>query len=197
MHDGVHIVQAGGKDDGAVMPAAQGLTQLHAVGVRQQDVQQDHVKGVFCVGQCFLAGGCTHHLKPLLTFQKDPGHFPDHCIILHQQDTNHAAALPFCQNSGILKLPYSSVYPIYDTLTTAFSEIHACISEEGVFMRHKTSGYFLLSALLVSLILGLCILLTCAVRRRQRRCSDPGAADPGRHPDRLAADRPRALAFCL
>ena len=26
-------------------------------------------------------------------------------------------------------------------------------------MRHKTSGYFLLSALLVSLILGLCILL--------------------------------------
>ena len=65
----------------------------------------------------------------------------------------------FCQNSGILKLPYSSVYPIYDTLTTAFSEIHACISEEGVFMRHKTSGYFLLSALLVSLILGLCILL--------------------------------------
>ena len=95
MHDGVHIVQAGGKDDGAVMPAAQGLTQLHAVGVRQQDVQQDHVKGVFCVGQCFLAGGCTHHLKPLLTFQKDPGHFPDHCIILHQQDTNHAAALPF------------------------------------------------------------------------------------------------------
>ena len=95
MHDGVHIVQAGGKDDGAVMPAAQGLTQLHAVGVRQQDVQQDHIKGVFCVGQCFLAGGCTHHLKPLLTFQKDPGHFPDHCIILHQQDTNHAAALPF------------------------------------------------------------------------------------------------------
>ena len=65
----------------------------------------------------------------------------------------------FCQNSGILKLPYSSVYLIYDTLTTAFSEIHACISEEGVFMRHKTSGYFLLSALLVSLILGLCILL--------------------------------------
>ena len=56
----------------------------------------------------------------------------------------------FCQNSGILKLPYSSVYPIYDTLTTAFSEIHAW---------HKTSGYFLLSALLVSLILGLCILL--------------------------------------
>ena len=65
----------------------------------------------------------------------------------------------FCQNSGILKLPYRSVYLIYDTLTTAFSEIHACISEEGVFMRHKTSGYFLLSALLVSLILGLCILL--------------------------------------
>ena len=96
----------------------------------------------------------------------------------------------FCQNSGILKLPYSSVYLIYDTLTTAFSEIHACISEEGVFMRHKTSGYFLLSALLVSLILGLCILLNL-------RCSDPGAADPGRHPDRLAADRPRALAFCL
>ena len=78
----------------------------------------------------------------------------------------------FCQNSGILKLPYSSVYPIYDTLTTAFSEIHACISEEGVFMRHKTSGYFLLSALLVSLILGLCILLNCAVRSGQRRCSD-------------------------
>ena len=78
----------------------------------------------------------------------------------------------FCQNSGILKLPYSSVYLIYDTLTTAFSEIHACISEEGVFMRHKTSGYFLLSALLVSLILGLCILLNLRCPQAVSRSRD-------------------------
>lgn len=50
-------------------------------------------------------------------------------------------------------------------------------------MRHKTSGYFLLSALLVSLILGLCILLNLALSAGgQRRCSDPGAADPGASP---------------
>ena len=50
-------------------------------------------------------------------------------------------------------------------------------------MRHKTSGYFLLSALLVSLILGLCHPAQPALSAGgQRRCSDPGAADPGRHP---------------
>ena len=72
-------------------------------------------------------------------------------------------------------------------------------------MRHKTSGYFLLSALLVSLILGLCILLNL---RCPQAVSDDALTQeqltravrpelPGRHPDRLAADRPRALAFCL
>ena len=64
-------------------------------------------------------------------------------------------------------------------------------------MRHKTSGYFLLSALLVSLILGLCILLNL---RCPQAVSDDALTQEQltrRHPDRLAADRPRALAFCL
>ena len=66
-------------------------------------------------------------------------------------------------------------------------------------MRHKTSGYFLLSALLVSLILGLCILLNlrCPQAVSDDALTQEQLTRKGRDPERLAADRPRALAFCL
>ena len=56
-------------------------------------------------------------------------------------------------------------------------------------MRHKTSGYFLLSALLVSLILGLCILLNL-------RCPQ-AVSDGALTQEQLTRGVTRALAFCL
>ena len=82
-HHRVGIVQAGGKDDGAVVPAAQPLAQVHAVGIRQQDVHEDDIKFFPGVAQCITARLSAHHLKILLALQKIPGGVTDHRIIFH------------------------------------------------------------------------------------------------------------------
>ena len=90
----VCIVQTGSKNDGAVVPAAQALTQIHAVGVRQKDIHQDHIELFPGVAQRFAAGVSTDHLKILLTFQEIAGSVPDHRIIFHQKNADHAVCPP-------------------------------------------------------------------------------------------------------
>ena len=65
------------------MPAPQPLAQVHAVGIRQQDVHEDDIKFFPGVAQCIAARLSAHHLKILLALQKIPGGVTDHRVIFH------------------------------------------------------------------------------------------------------------------
>ena len=91
----IRVVKAGSKDDGAVVPASQPLAQVHAIGIRQQDVHQDHIEVFAGMAQRLAARLGTDDLKILPAFQKVAGRIPDHRVILHQKHTDHPFALPF------------------------------------------------------------------------------------------------------
>ena len=65
--DGVSVVQTGGEDDGAVVPASQALAEVYAIGVREKDVHQDDIEPLPRMTQRVAARLRTDHLEILLT----------------------------------------------------------------------------------------------------------------------------------
>ena len=64
--DCIGIVQTGCEDDRAVVPAAQTLAEVYAVGVREKDVHQDNIELFPRMAQSVAARLCTDHLEILL-----------------------------------------------------------------------------------------------------------------------------------
>ena len=105
--DGVGIVQTGCEDDRAVVPAAQTLAEVYAVGVREKDVHQDDIELFPRMAQSVAARLCTDHLKILLTFQKIACGVADHGVIFHQQYADHPVSPPlFSYDLIYYSIPY-------------------------------------------------------------------------------------------
>ena len=64
--DGVGVVQTGGEDDGAVVPASQALAEVYSIGVREKDIHQDDIEPLPRMAQRVAARLRTDHLEILL-----------------------------------------------------------------------------------------------------------------------------------
>ena len=117
-----------------MVPAAQTLAEVHAVGVREKDVHQDDIELFPRMAQSVAARLCTDHLKILLTFQKIACGVADHGVIFHQQYADHPVSPPLFSHDLIYySIPYflhiykgsiamKQKWPIliFSTLLTAF-----------------------------------------------------------------------------
>lgn len=83
-HDCLTIVETAHEYDGAVVPFPQVCTEVDAVGVGQQDVEQDGVKALAGPSQCLAGRGGAHHLVGLLLLEVVEYDVAYKGVVLHQ-----------------------------------------------------------------------------------------------------------------